>query len=238
MTKGDLYCNKTLLGLPNRYPGLTYTARQISLFFPKCKTYVECFAGLARTAKYSRSKVMILNDKSEYSNNYCKKKFPNAIVENMDFIETIKKYDTKDTFFLIDPIWRSDFYDGSIKFGKRRPSDRNKKVWWRMGNNRALTLKNKKNTEVLTKRELNKNKSMNKLPFCDRTAKQYLTDLDNILPTIKGHYILTLNKNGKFNAKFTCLVQYHKPMIFGNYPSSRLFSNKPFKRNCKEITDY
>ena len=227
MTKGDLYCNKTLLGLPNRYPGLTYTARQISLFFPKCKTYVECFAGLGRTAKYANCKTMVLNDKSEYSNNYCKKKFPNAIVENMDFIETIKKYDSKDTFFLIDPVWRSDFYDGTIKFGDKH-----------LLPNRALTLKNKKNTEVLTKRELNKNKSMNKLSFCDRTAKQYLSDLDNILPTIKGHYILTLNKNGKFNSKFTCLVQYHKPRIFGNYPSSRLFSNKPFKRNCKEITDF
>ena len=228
MTKGDLYCNKTLLGLPNRYPGLTYTARQISLFFPKCKTYVECFAGLARTAKYCRNcETMVLNDKSEYSNNYCKKKFPNAIVENMDFIETIKKYDSKDTFFLIDPVWRSDFYDGTIKFGPKH-----------LLPNRALTLKNKKNTEVLTKRELNKNKSMNKLSFCDRTAKQYLSDLDDILPTINGHYIMTLNKNGKFNSKFTCLVQYHKPRIFGNYPSSRLFSNKPFKRNCKEITDY
>ena len=100
MTKGDLYCNKTLLGLPNRYPGLTYTARQISLFFPKCKTYVECFAGLGRTAKYiTNCKTMVLNDKSEYSNNYCKKKFPNAIVENMDFIETIKNMIQKIHFF-------------------------------------------------------------------------------------------------------------------------------------------
>ena len=218
---------KSIFFKPITYPGLTFTALQIGSYFPKTKYYVEPFSGLARTAKYSRSQIMILNDKSEYSNNYCKKKFPNAIVENMDFIETIKKYDSKDTFFLIDPVWRSDFYDGTIKFGNKN-----------LLPNRALTLKNKKNTEVLTKRELNKNKSMSKLSFCDRTAKQYLSDLDNILPTIKGHYILTLNKNGKFNSKFTYLVQYHKPVIFGNYPSTRLFSNKPFKRNCKEITDY
>jgi len=96
----------------------------------------------------------------------------------------------------------------------------------------------KKNTEVLTQRELKKNKSLDKLSFCDRTAKQYLSDLDNILPTIIGHYIVTLNKDGNFNSKFTCLVKYHKRMIFGHYPSTRLFSNKPFKRNCKEITDY
>ena len=224
MTKGDLYCNKTLLGLPNRYPGLTYTARQISLFFPKCKMYVECFAGLGRTAKYANCKTMVLNDKSEYSNKYCKKKFPNAIVENMDFIETIKKYDSKDTFFLIDPIWRTDFYDGTIKFTRKQ------------------NFKNKKNTEVLTQRELKKLRDVYFTPkgraFCDRSVKQYLSDLDNILSTIKGHYILTLNKDGKFNSKFTYLVKYHRPMIFGNYPSTRLFSNKPFKRNCKEITDY
>jgi len=110
-------------------------------------------------------------------------------------------------------------YDGTIKFTRKQ------------------NFKNKKNTEILTQRELKK-KSLNKLSFCDRTAKEYLSDLDNILSTIKGHYILTLNKDGKFNSKFTHLVKYHRPMIFGNYPSTRLFSNKPFKRNCKEITDY
>ena len=134
---------------------------------------------------------------------------------------------TTHTFFLIDPIWRTDFYDGTVKFGTKN-----------ILSNRALTFKNKKNTEVLTKRELEKNKQLNKLSFCDRTAKEYLLDLSNILPTIKGHYIVTLNKDSKFNSEFTHLVKYHKPMIFGNYPSTRLFSNRPFKRNCKEITDY
>ena len=219
---GDVKVSRqSLLGLPNRYPGLTYTARQISLFFPKCKTYVECFAGLARTAKYSNCEIMGLNDKSEYSNIHCKKKFSRAIVENMDFIDTIKKYDAKDTFFLIDPPWRTDFYDGSVKYNN----------------------KDKLRREIKTRNRKWKLKSIDTFrSFCDRSVKQYFLDLDNILSTIKGHYILTLNKEGRagaiINSKFTHLVKYHKPMIFGNYPSSRLFSNKPFKRNCKEITDY
>tara|TARA_R110002020_G_scaffold342168_3_gene556684 strand:- start:2082 stop:2771 length:690 start_codon:yes stop_codon:yes gene_type:complete len=228
MTIGDLYAKKTLLGLPNRYAGLTYTAKQISLFFPKCKIYVECFAGLGRTAKYVNCDIMILNDKSKFSNNYCEKKFPNAIIENMDFIDTIKKYDSLDTFFLIDPVWRTDFYDGSIKF-----TDKPNHL-----PNRSQTIKNKKNTEILKKTDLNKLKKLENLSFCDRSSKQYLEDLNKILPTIKGHYIITLNKNGKFNSKYTHFVKYHKKVIFGNYPSTKLFSNKPFKRNCLEITDY
>mgnify|MGYP003146709200 CR=1 FL=1 len=229
MTIGDLYATKTLLGLPNRYAGLTYTAKQISLFFPKCKIYVECFAGLGRTAKYAENyDIMVLNDKSVYSNNYCKKKFPNAIIENMDFIDTIKKYDSPDTFFLIDPVWRSDFYDGSITF-TTKPN---------FLPNRAQTIKNRKNTETLKSSDLYKLKKLENPSFCDRTAKQYLSDLSEILPTIMGHYILTLNKKGKFNAKFTHSVKYNKKVIFGYYPFTKLFSNKPFKRNCKEITDY
>ena len=90
------------LALPNRYPGLLRMAKFIGPYFPKTKYYVEPFSGLARTAKHSRSKIMILNDKSEYSNYYCRKKYPKAIIENLDFIDCIKKYDGPDTFFLID----------------------------------------------------------------------------------------------------------------------------------------
>ena len=82
------------LTLPTRYPGLYWTAKYIGPYILKSKIYVECFAGLARTAKYSRSEIMVLNDKSKVSNIYCKKKFPNAIVQNMDFIKTIHVSDT------------------------------------------------------------------------------------------------------------------------------------------------
>ena len=92
------------------YAGLKHTATKISKYFPPHKTYVEAFAGLARTAKFSQAEKMILNDKSSHSNKHCKETFPNAIVENMDFVDTIQKYDSPDTFFLFDPPYSDNVY--------------------------------------------------------------------------------------------------------------------------------
>ena len=196
------------LALPNRYPGLLRMAKFIGPYFPKTKYYVEPFSGLARTAKHSRSKIMILNDKSEYSNYYCRKKYPKAIIENLDFIDCIKKYDGPDTFFLIDPPWRIDFYQGV-----------------------GMTARSKTGIRA---------------GFIDRTAKQYLEDLSIILPTIKGHYILTLPTNlcraskGKtvFPSPFSKKLRHNKGHIFGNHPSTVLFSNKPLEIQIPQIIDY
>ena len=46
------------------YPGLVHTALVISEHIPKCKIYVEPFAGLGRTAKHAQAEQIILNDKS------------------------------------------------------------------------------------------------------------------------------------------------------------------------------
>ena len=42
----------------------------------------------------------------------------------MDFIDTIKKYDSEDTFFLFDPPWESNIYDGNnnIAYCNMKPS--------------------------------------------------------------------------------------------------------------------
>lgn len=92
------------------YSGLKHTCEQIIPLIPKSKIYVEPFAGLARTTISEKHEQIILNDLSQHSNKFCKDKFPMAIVENMDFKETIKKYDSEDTFFLIDPPWRDNVY--------------------------------------------------------------------------------------------------------------------------------
>ena len=92
------------------YSGLKHTASQIIPFIPKSQVYVEPFAGLARTCDESKHEQIILNDLSKYSNEYCKQNFPNAVVENMDFETTILKYDSENTFFLIDPPWRDNIY--------------------------------------------------------------------------------------------------------------------------------
>ena len=106
--------NKYVLSLPDIYGGLFHMALQISAYIPKSKYYIEPFSGLARTAKYARSQIIILNDKAIGANKKCEKIYPNAIITNYDFEECIKKYDSKETFFLIDPPWRLDFYNGDI----------------------------------------------------------------------------------------------------------------------------
>lgn len=188
--------DKSILNGPKCYPGLFHTAKFIGPYIHKSKIYVECFAGLARTAKYARSEIIILNDTSPVSNDYCKRNFINAIVENMDFIKTIKKYDSKDTFFLIDPPWRLSYYEGNKKFRSKigftkRPGEQN----------------------------------------IARTAKEYVLKLKEILPSLKGNWILTLGPSfhTHFKEYYATSVKAIQPKLFGYYPKTYLFSNKPLE---------
>ena len=72
------------------YPGLAFSAFQISEYIPKCKIYVEPFAGLGRTVESKHDRV-ILNDKSDYAVNYLKSHFPFAEITQEDFEECILK---------------------------------------------------------------------------------------------------------------------------------------------------
>ena len=112
MKEGKAFWKGKLLG---GYAGLTNTADKIIAEIPdinKYKLYVEPFCGKGRTARFIDIP-MILNDRSEYSVWYCKKEFPNASVSNMDFMDTIDKYDDHDVFFLLDPVWRKKHYKES-----------------------------------------------------------------------------------------------------------------------------
>jgi len=178
------------LTAPNSYPGLVYTAKQIGHHFIKSKYYIECFSGLARTAKYSKSEIMVLNDISQFANKKCRNLFPNAIITNMDFIECIKKYNFEDSFFLIDPPWRLVFYD--------------------------------KETSKINR----------------DTATQYLKELEEILPTIKGTYIVTLGPNKKIKSPYSKLVIHTHSRLFGHKPKTIMFSNKPLEIQIPQIIDY
>lgn len=93
------------------YAGVKHTAKQIIDLIPNINEYtlyVEPFAGLGRTAEYINIP-KVLNDLGELSNEYCKDRFQ-CVVENMDFKETISKYDSSTTLFMIDPPWRLDTY--------------------------------------------------------------------------------------------------------------------------------
>ena len=201
----------SILSLNNRYAGLTYTAKQIGHHFIKSKYYIECFSGLARTAKYSKSEIMVLNDISDFANKKCKKLFPNAIITNMDFIECIKKYNFEDSFFLIDPVWRIDFYTFKNNFKEK------------FGNYNYKFNKDWHKETSKTNR---------------KTAKQYLKELEEILFTIKGTYIVTLEANKKIKSPYSKLVIHTHSRLFGNKPKTMMFSNKPLEIQVPQIIDY
>ena len=104
--------------------GLTHTAKKIVERFPDMEKYdyfVEPFAGKARTAKilYDRGEPLkfVLNDISKPVNEYCKEHFPDAQeIMNKSFEKTIEDWDSKKTFFLIDPPWRQMLYKNNSFF--------------------------------------------------------------------------------------------------------------------------
>lgn len=104
------------------YAGLENMAEFIVKYIPKSKIYVEPFAGLGRTTESNRHEKIILNDMSDYAVNYLKKSFPKAIITQEDFEGCIKRWDSYETFFMIDPPWRKNIYkNNSLPFCDRTP---------------------------------------------------------------------------------------------------------------------
>ena len=178
--------------LSGGYSGLKNTAKQIIEYIPKSKIYVEPFAGLGRTVESKHDRV-ILNDKSDYAVNYLKSHFPYAEVTQEDFEECILKWDSEDTFFLIDPPWRTPIYD-------------------------------------------------NDKSFIDRTPKKYYQKIMQILPTLKGDWIVCSSLAERGLNKILSKSGY--PMIdikgtwliCGKPVTLKMISNKPFIKKHSLIT--
>lgn len=74
----------------------------------------------------------------------------------------------------------------------------------------------------------------NKLPFCDRTPKEYYQRLYEILPTLKGDWILCMDKSQKERGKIDLNIPYFeklfvsKKTLFKKKISTFCLSNKPF----------
>ena len=99
------------------YPGLAGTAKKIAALIPFTTTYVEPFAGSAKVYQefikrgdwhYER---IILNDTSDFVNEWLNREFPEATTPSMDFAKCIKKYDGPNTIFIIDPPWVKSYYN-------------------------------------------------------------------------------------------------------------------------------
>lgn len=105
------------------YAGLEHTADKIARFIPKCITYVEPFAGLGRVAQLVDAEKYILNDMSDFAYNYLKNNFT-ADVFHRDFEWIMEEYEGEDTFFLIDPPWRTEHYGkNKLTYMDRTPKE-------------------------------------------------------------------------------------------------------------------
>lgn len=101
------------------YPGNTGISRILAKIIPDCKIYVEPFAGTAKVFQAilqqnsHHIEKFILNDKSPKVAKWLKKefKFDDVKITCTDFKHCIKKYDSKDTVFLIDHPWFESYYD-------------------------------------------------------------------------------------------------------------------------------
>jgi hypothetical protein len=116
------------------YPGNTGISRKLSKHIPDCLYYVEPFAGTAkvyqaylqRRIKESKHRKLkpysaILNDKSNFVYNWLKKELNyGIIITNADFVNCIKIWDSKRTFFLLDPPWYQTYYDQSFSCFNRK----------------------------------------------------------------------------------------------------------------------
>ena len=97
------------------YPGLHNTAHLIAEYIPKCKIFVEVFAGMGRMVPHVKSDTYILNDMSDYAISKLRHKYPTHTVIKGDFMECIKKYDSEDTFLFMDPPWSKSIYEENNK---------------------------------------------------------------------------------------------------------------------------
>ena len=124
------FCNGKLL---DGYAGLKHTAKKIAKFIPQCELYVEPFCGQASVSKFVKADKIILNDMSEFIwKKYGLQSRLDKVIEytQEDFEICIKKHDSSHTFFLIDPIWRSEHYTNHSKaFMDRKPSQYYQKIF-------------------------------------------------------------------------------------------------------------
>ena len=101
------------------YPGNTGISRKLARLIPKCGIYVEPFAGTAKVFQElfkldpHAANEFVLNDKSQFVAKWLRKEFnhKDVTVTKQDFINCMKKWDSKRTIFVIDHPWFKSYYD-------------------------------------------------------------------------------------------------------------------------------
>ena len=121
------------------YAGITGISRRLARLIPWCDTYVEPFAGVVKVYQEllklfdnnGYPNQFILNDKSKFVTTWLKKEFKakDTKITSTDFAHCIKKYDSKDTVFVIDQPWnKSLYYQGYSHFDRKHVSDYDKEI--------------------------------------------------------------------------------------------------------------
>ncbi len=174
-------------GLRKGYPGLTHTAHKIADFIGECEIFCEPFAGLGRVSKCIKANKYVLNDMSDYSINFLKDNFKDAIITKKDFVDCILDNDSENTTFLIDPPWaRKDYADNPNTFCDRGVGEYYKKL-----SELALTLKGR---WFVAGRALGGSRSTVSVYF-----KQYESKIIESDRSINGHKIKTKLYYNKLN---------------------------------------
>ncbi len=121
------------------YPGITGISRKLTHLIPDCDTFVEPFAGTAKVCQelFGAKKTsgypiqFILNDKSKFVAKWLKKEFDydDVKVTCTNYFYCIKKYDSKNTVFVLDHPWFKNSYDHDFSyFNEKSVIEYDKKV--------------------------------------------------------------------------------------------------------------
>lgn len=155
------------------YPGLAGTAKKIAKLIPSSITttrslYVEPFAGTAKVyqelVKWNSlwNGQSVLNDTSKFVTKWLKREFPAATVTKLDFLKCIKKYDSEQTIFIIDPPWVKSYYMQKFSsFNRDTVKDYSQEI--------VEACKSIKGKFIITSRE--ENIAFKKAPFRHKTIK-------------------------------------------------------------------
>lgn len=104
------------------FAGLSGTANEIASLIPRSKIYCEPFAGKScvfQELKNKQYRTAILNDTSPFIRKWLHENF-SARITAYDFKECMQRFDSKETFFLIDPPWYKSYYDQSFSSFNRK----------------------------------------------------------------------------------------------------------------------
>jgi hypothetical protein len=100
------------------YAGIAGVSKKIASLIPDHDYYIEPLAGTAKVMqeliklKPDHSGI-ILNDKSWFIYNWLQKEFGDKVmaITNVDFVDSVKLWDSKRAFFLFDEPWFRSSYD-------------------------------------------------------------------------------------------------------------------------------